>query len=200
MCFTLVFYYFIAAVCAAWSFVCDAYQWLTGRSAEPTPATAAAPTHTELDESAATHEYRLAVHEAEVTGTLPPPPPPPPALGIVSQEKPLLENVGAAATPVQKVFSEKAKLYFLQLVVSLRTGYFVENWKISGSKNERFRLRIARYVSRKHWAWQPIPLLPGQTDFSAAVLWPHAAAAAAALQQQSAAVAPAAHVELLIPP
>jgi hypothetical protein len=29
-----------------------------------------------------------------------------------------------------------SKLYFLQLVVSLRTGYFVENWKISGSKNE----------------------------------------------------------------
>ncbi|KAJ7864585.1 hypothetical protein B0H14DRAFT_2574301 [Mycena olivaceomarginata] len=127
MCFTLVFYYFIAAVCAAWSLVCDAYQWLTGRSAEPTPATAAAPTHTELDESAATHEYRLAVHEAEVTGTLPPPPPPP-ALGIVSQEKPPLENIGAAAvyllptgvlfegtlpdedleTPVQRVFSKKA--------------------------------------------------------------------------------------------
>jgi hypothetical protein len=140
---------FFLAVCAACSLVYDAYQWLTGRSAEATPAPA--PTPAELEEGAATHAYRLAVLEAEVAGTLPPPPPPPTSTlstsaaaqatpgrkilllvgstaffawglsadGVVSLEKPLLENFGAVAVYLLRGW----EVVFLSVLVGMGVAW-----------------------------------------------------------------------------
>ncbi|KAJ6568925.1 hypothetical protein B0H19DRAFT_1134239 [Mycena capillaripes] len=136
---------FFFAVCFACWLVSDAYRWLTGASAET--SSTPSPTHAELEDGTVSPMHELEVLEAEVAGAQPPIVPKSTSAftpttggkltallvcgiffefyiyGVVSREKPLMENVSAALLYILRGW----EVIFFAFVVLLLGAWVVKS-------------------------------------------------------------------------